>query len=230
VSTSDDPPALTGFNGTVRLFPLPDVVLFPHVLQPLHIFEPRYRQMTADALASDRLIAMALLLPGEEVDDHGRPRLHPIAGLGKIIADQALEDGRYNILLRGLCRVRIMQELPQDRLYRKARVEVLCDRGLPEDETARRTRRELVRSATLWLDGLGLASGHMRKLLRSDLPLGALGDILSFALPLPAEFKQELLAELDVGQRVQRLLAHLKSNEPPKAAANRQFPPEFSTN
>jgi Lon protease-like protein len=231
VSTSDDLSALTNFNGVARLFPLPNVVFFPQVMLPLHIFEPRYRQMTADALAGDRLLAMALLQPGWEAEHADRPPLHPIACLGQIVADQALEDGRYNILLRGISRIRIVEEVPQDRLYRCARVELLTDASLPETEAARRIRRELVRSVTTWLTGLGLASGQMRKLLRSDLPLGTLADILSFALPVPTEFKQELLAELDVGRRAERLLEHLESNEPPKATAgDRQFPPDFSNN
>src|SRR5438128_9189192 len=85
------------FSGTARLFPLPNLVLFPHVLQPLHIFEPRYRQMTAEALAGDRLIAMMLLQPDWEKDYQGAPAVHPVGCLGKIIADQQLDDGRFNI-------------------------------------------------------------------------------------------------------------------------------------
>src|SRR5262249_58348054 len=96
---SDDQAALSNFHGKARLFPLPNLVLFPHVMQPLHIFEPRYRQMTADTLASDRLIALALLRPGWEADYEGKPDLYPVACLGKVVADQKLEDGRYNILL-----------------------------------------------------------------------------------------------------------------------------------
>src|SRR5437763_9199059 len=94
-----------------RLFPLPNVVLFPHVMLPLHIFEPRYRQMTADALAGDRLLALVLLRPGWEADYEGRPLLHAMACLGKIVADQRLPDGRYNLLLRGLCRGRLVNEM-----------------------------------------------------------------------------------------------------------------------
>src|SRR5437763_14532370 len=109
---SDDTSSLTGFSGTVRLFPLPNLVLFPQVVQPLHIFEPRYRRMTADALAGDRLLALVLLRPGWEPDYDGKPAIHPVACVGKIVADQRLDDGRYNLLLRGLTRVRILQEMP----------------------------------------------------------------------------------------------------------------------
>src|SRR5438552_13063110 len=113
------------FDSDVRLFPLPNVVLFPHVLLPLHIFEPRYREMTADALAGDSLLAMALLSPGWEAEYEGKPELHRTVCLGKIVADQRLEDGRYNLLLRGLARARILEEISSDQLYRSARLELL---------------------------------------------------------------------------------------------------------
>src|SRR3712207_569670 len=104
---SDDLPALDKFAGIARLFPLPNLVLFPSVIQPLHIFEPRYRQMTADALAGDRLLAIVLLRPGWEEEYEGRPAVYPVACLGHIAAHQRLEDGRSNLLLRGLRRIRI---------------------------------------------------------------------------------------------------------------------------
>src|SRR5262249_6167709 len=98
---------LANFGGTVRLFPLPNVVLFPQAIQPLHVFEPRYRQMTADALASDRLITLVLLQPGWETDYAGTPEICSVACVGQVVADQGLPDGRYNLLLRGLRRARI---------------------------------------------------------------------------------------------------------------------------
>src|SRR5438445_4483396 len=108
---SDD---LQNFDGIARLFPLPNLVLFPFVIQPLHIFEERYRRMTADALAGDRLIGMVLLRPGFEAEYAGRPAIHSVACLGRIVADKRLEDGRYNLLLRGLARVRIAAEIDSD--------------------------------------------------------------------------------------------------------------------
>src|SRR5262245_64124765 len=129
-------PELTGFDGTVRLFPLPNVVLFPHVVQPLHIFEPRYRQMTADALDSNRLIALVLLQPGHEQEYEGRPPVHAIACVGKVLGEQKLDDGRYNLLLRGVSRVRIVEEMPSEKLYRVARVELVNDHGEPPPSQA----------------------------------------------------------------------------------------------
>ena len=84
------------------LFPLPNVVLFPNVFLPLHIFEPRYREMVADALASDRMIGMVLLRPGWERDYEGRPPVYPIGCTGVITHVERQTDGRYNIVLRGM--------------------------------------------------------------------------------------------------------------------------------
>src|SRR6266568_3715474 len=98
---SDDLQALQSFSGIARLFPLPNAVLFPHLVMPLHIFEPRYRQMTRDALAGDRFIAMVLLQPGWESEYEALPAIHSVACLGRIQAEQRLPDGRFNIQLRG---------------------------------------------------------------------------------------------------------------------------------
>ena len=126
------------------IFPLPNVVLFPNVFLPLHIFEPRYRDMVADALASDRMIGVVLLRPGWERDYEGRPPVYPIACSGVITHVERLADGRYNIVLRGIERVRIVSE-DRERSYRRAAVEPLRDRDLGADDRAavRRHRAKL---------------------------------------------------------------------------------------
>ena len=95
---------------TIPIFPLPNVVLFPNVFLPLHIFEPRYREMVADALDGDRMIGMVLLRPGWESDYEGRPPVFPIGCAGLITHHERLPDGRYNIILRGLQKFRIQGE------------------------------------------------------------------------------------------------------------------------
>jgi Lon protease-like protein len=229
---SDDTSPLAGFAGTARLFPLPNLVLFPHVMQPLHIFEPRYQQMTGDALATDRLIALVLLQGGWETTYDGAPPIHDVACLGKIVAENRLEDGRFNILLRGLCRIRIDHEMPQAKLYRLARVELLEDVFLAQPLTVRKLRKQLVRKVPAWFPAKGKVLDEFRKLLRGDLPLGTLCDIVAFALPLDIPFKQQLLEELDVEKRAGRLLDYLETHVPPQAAelVDRKFPPEFSVN
>jgi Lon protease-like protein len=223
---------LHNFDGIARLFPLPNLVLFPYVIQPLHVFEPRYRQMTADALAGDRLIGLVLLRPGWEAEYQGRPAMHPVACLGRIVADQRLEDGRYNLLLRGLARVRIAAEIDTDKLYRSARVDVLTDEPLPPLHAQQHLRRALGREAPRWLGVNAQVHEQFTRLLDSDLSLGALCDIFSFALPLEPEFKQLLLEETDVEKRTRCLLEHLKSQTPPTTPpeGDRKFPPNFSAN
>jgi Lon protease-like protein len=226
---SDDIPALDNFGGVARLFPLPNLVMFPSVIQPLHIFEPRYRQITADALAGDRLLAVVLLQPGFEDDYEGRPAVHPVACLGRIVADQRLEDGRYNLLLRGLKRVRILEEVSTGKLYRSARVEVLEDVGEVGPEEEADFRRRLGEVVPRWFPEQDHAQEQFRRLLDGGLSAGTLCDVFAFALPLDTAFKQGLLEELRVGRRAEALLAHLEAHAPGGGVA-RRFPPDFSSN
>jgi len=110
----------------IPLFPLPNVVLFPGVFLPLHIFEERYRALTRDALAGDRIIGMTLLRPGFEGDYHGRPPIYPVGCAGVISHSDRLPDGRYNIVLHGLSKFRIVEEMT-DGEYRRARVDALTE-------------------------------------------------------------------------------------------------------
>ncbi|HEX4345991.1 MAG TPA: LON peptidase substrate-binding domain-containing protein [Vicinamibacterales bacterium] len=123
------------------IFPLPTTVLFPNIFLPLHIFEPRYRAMVADAIDSDRLIGMVLLKPGWERDYEGQPAVYPIGCSGVLTHAEPLDDGRYNIVLRGLERFRIVEE-GRDRPYRRAYTEPLPERCLTaEDRAILRTGR-----------------------------------------------------------------------------------------
>ncbi len=127
----------------IPLFPLPNVVLFPNVFLPLHIFEPRYRRMVADALAGDRIIGMVLLRPGWEGDYEGCPPVYPIGCAGLITHAEPLPDGRYNIVLRGLEKFRIAHE-DVSRGYRLAQVDSLLEDVREADRlTIRAERRRL---------------------------------------------------------------------------------------
>jgi uncharacterized protein len=110
----------------IPLFPLPNVVLFPGVFLPLHIFEERYRALTRDALAGDRIIGMTLLRPGFEGDYAGRPPIYPIGCAGVISHSDRLPDGRFNIVLHGLSKFRVVEELV-DSEYRRGRIEPLTE-------------------------------------------------------------------------------------------------------
>jgi Lon protease-like protein len=111
------------------IFPLPSTVLFPNVFLPLHIFEPRYRTMVADAIDGDRTIGMALLKPGWDHDYEGRPPVYPVGCSGVITHFERLEDGRYNIVLRGMERFRILGE-DHSLAYRRARTEPIPEHPL----------------------------------------------------------------------------------------------------
>jgi Lon protease-like protein len=111
------------------LFPLPNVVLFPNVFLPLHIFEPRYREMVADALAGDRMIGMVLLRPGWDRDYEGRPPIYGVGCSGVLTHTERLPDGRYNLVLRGIERFRIVEE-DHALSYRRAAIEPLGDQTL----------------------------------------------------------------------------------------------------
>ena len=121
------------------------VVLFPNVFLPLHIFEPRYRQMVTDALAGDRMIGMVLLQPGYEADYEGRRRSTPSAAPALITHVERLADGRFNIVLRGLERFRIVGEEPPTStvLYRRALVEPLAERRPPRAMACASERQKL---------------------------------------------------------------------------------------
>jgi Lon protease-like protein len=124
------------------LFPLPGTVLFPQVFLPLHVFEPRYREMVADALNGDRLIGMVLLRPGWQQDYEGRPPVYPVGCSGVITHVDRLPDGRFNIVLRGLDRFRIVSE-DHSRTYRRGLVQTLDEPAVvPADRTTLRALRE----------------------------------------------------------------------------------------
>jgi uncharacterized protein len=142
------------------LFPLPNVVLFPNVFLPLHIFEPRYREMVADALGGDRMIGMVLLKPGWEHEYEGRPAVYPIGCSGVMTHAERLDDGRYNIVLRGIERFRIVQE-DHSRRYRRAMVETVVEApGSADDRLAvqrQRAKLEALLAPTVERAGADLA-------------------------------------------------------------------------
>jgi Lon protease-like protein len=125
---------------TIPIFPLQDVMLFPNVARPLHIFEPRYRAMVADALKGNRIIGMVMLRAGHEAEYEGRPPIYSIGCAGRITDVEELPDGRYSIVLRGLVKFRVISE-DQSRSYRLARVEALPEVLNSEQRAALRRQR-----------------------------------------------------------------------------------------
>src|SRR4029453_8405724 len=119
----------------VPLFPLPNVVLFPRAVLPLHIFEERYKAMTAAALRGDRQIAMALLCPGWERDYSAKPPLESVVCIGTVLTHEKLPDGKYNFLLQGHTRARIVREIGGGhKPYRVAELEPIVETEVAESD------------------------------------------------------------------------------------------------
>ena len=219
---------LRDFANVTRLFPLPNLVMFPHVVLPLHIFEPRYRQMTEDALASDRLITMIQITPPPKGEHWSEPvPLEPVGCLGKIIQHERLADGRFNLLLLGRQRVRLERELHTEKLYRIAEVEILEDEpAASPDEPARAELTGLFRQV---FESQQSLDPDLAELLNKPVPLGLLADIIAHALNLPPALKQRLLAESSVDRRVDTIRAVLRQVAPDENQ-RRSYPPPFSIN
>jgi Lon protease-like protein len=166
---------------SLPIFPLPNVVLFPNVFLPLHIFEPRYRQMVAESLSGDRIIGMVLLRPGYENDYEGAPAVYATGCSGVITHYEKLDDGRYNLMLRGLEKFSIEREEPPaaGRLYRSAVIS-------PIDETVAAAERDQLRHArkALQLRLTPLLSGALAGRLPEAMPdedlINALAQYLEF--------------------------------------------------
>ena len=224
------------FCGRVRLFPLPNLVLFPNVVQPLHIFEPRYCEMLADALAGDRLIAMALLQQGWESEYKQRPALASTVCVGKIISHTPTDDGRHNILLVGIKRARIVREFVSTSTFRTAEVDIIED-IYPADGSPRRpTLTRNLQSLFLQFVPEGLAAQEsFKQLVGKQLPLGILTDTITYALNLPVAIKQQLLTENNVDIRCRILTRCLEqklniASDGECSSLPEEFPPRFSDN
>jgi len=220
-----DSTASPNAENLARLFPLPNLVLYPQIVQGLHIFEPRYRQLMADTLDSDMQFALVLLQPDWENDYDERPPIQEIACLGKVIAHEKLNDGRYDLQLRGISRIRILEELDDDKPYRTARFEPLHDIVPSQMSVLTAIRKEVATAILARFPEGGTTHKQIEELIHSDTPLGPLCDIFAYSLPLPLELKQQLLAECNVAARASQLAAALRIPQP-----DRRFPPEFSAN
>lgn len=202
--TAFDPTALS----TLPIFPLPNCVLLPGGLLPLHVFEPRYRELTRDCLAGHQLIGVARLRPGYESTYYGRPPVYERCGVGKIICSEELPDGRFALLLRGVARVAIARELPAERQYRQVEALELRDADVdPLD--ARDHHHKLVNLCDRLAEVIEEGGSQLRELARAFDSPGACADAVAAALIMDADVRQELLEACDPMVRIQRTLGHV---------------------
>ena len=194
----------------VPIFPLPNVVLFPKTLVPLHIFEERYRTMTQEALEGDGSIALVLLRDGWENDYYQSPEVYEIACLGRIETHEELEDGKYNIVMSGVKRVRLVREVNHEP-YRLAEIEQIQD-PLYDDDSHEILRRRN-RLAGLFTRYTELATeGKYRAVeLVPQLDFEALVNMVASTLSLPVQQKQSLLEMGDLVRRCDALFPFLQS-------------------
>ena len=183
---SDEPLAFSPeqFSGRARVFPLPNLVMFPHVMQALHVFEPRYRAMVEEAVDDDRLIALGVLAPGWEQNYEGRPPLRSTACLCRIATHQRTKQGTHNVLLLGVRRLRLITELPPKKLFRVVEAELLDDvePDAATPDAAADMQQELLSAFKRAMPKIPEAFGQIEHLLGSQISLGMLADIVSYTV------------------------------------------------
>ena len=194
----------------VPVMTLPDLAFFPQALLPLHIFEPRYRRMLRDVLASNRIFAVACL-DSEAAASHGRfEPPHRVACIGLVRACQENVNGTSNLLLQGLCRVSI-EAILGDEPYRRIRIRALVSEpGAAPSENAK-LRKELSRLIKLKLRLSPGGTEGMTDLLKTVEDPEVFADLAAFNLCDDAPVKQKLLETLDVNRRLLLLLKVVRS-------------------
>ncbi len=190
---------------SLPIFPLPTVAFFPNTLLPLHVFEPRYLAMLEDVWNGDRLLGIVQLREGWEETYFGAPGVHPFLGIGHVMHRTEATGDRLNILVRGLSRARIVREVPNEFSYRSVTADVVDSDASDPIETAHRlaTVRHLFSRLLAGLDGVDVAGAEA--LFAPDADPSVVVDAIASALPIEADVKQDLLAELDVPRRADRL-------------------------
>ncbi len=172
------------------VFPLPDCVLLPGGLLPLHVFEPRYRDLTRDCLAGARVMAIARLQSGYEADHYGRPAVYRHIGIGRILRSEEQTDGRIMLLLGGIARADIVEELAPQRSYREVRARLLLDTAVdPEEMLAEHSQLvALCQHLATLVEG----GNALRDLLRAGQPSDC-ADAIAAAIARDPDERQRLL-------------------------------------
>jgi Lon protease-like protein len=199
--------------GTLKVFPLPGVVVFPGTPTPFHIFEPRYRALVADALDGDRTLCVATLEQAEGATEDRAP-VHPIAGAGVIEEDERLPDGRYHVLFRCLTRVRLGAEVENGKPYREFSAELLRDRYPAEGPAALARDIEALVHLTYDLARVLPADSGAADLAATVARLqgpGRIADLVAAAVISEPSLRREVLEALDVGRRMGLVAQELAS-------------------
>jgi len=187
---------------------LPGIAFFPQALLPIHIFEPRYRQMLRDVLATDRLFAVAGIDP-RKPNDFEPP--HRIASMGIVRACQENKDGTANLLLQGLARVEI-QAIISDEPYRTVRIRALTSAPGAEDDENLKLRSRLSRLLTTRQRLSGQSSNELSRFLKTVEDPEIFVDLAAFSFCEKPRLKQKLLETLDVHHRLELLAEDIRAD------------------
>ncbi|MCZ6513304.1 MAG: LON peptidase substrate-binding domain-containing protein [Nitrospinae bacterium] len=186
---------------TIALFPLPTSVFYPGTVLPLHIFEERYRQMTANAIEAGRWIGMVLLQPGYEEEYYGSPEINLIGCAGSLEQWTQHDDGKYDIVLRGQSRFRIVREVG-DTPYRQAEVELLTGIHDQPADPAADLYKQLIGKFHSFTSQLPLDNAQKVEMDALDCKtLGEVVDRVAYFFDQPLQDRQKFLEELDVLKR-----------------------------
>jgi Lon protease-like protein len=192
---------------SLPVFPLPNAVFFPNTLLPLHVFEPRYRELVRHVMETDQRMGVALLRPGFEESYHEAPPIHEVMCMGEVVTLQDLPDGRSNVLLRGLSRVRVLEELDTSYPFRLMRVQVEADEmgGRQGDALERQiaTVRQLFSTVIARIPQLQIQDAGV--LFAPDADPTFVLDSIASAVPADPNHKQRLLEERDLVKRAELL-------------------------
>ncbi len=200
--------ALMHYVDDLPLFPLPQMVFFPHATLPLHIFEPRYRDMVRDVQAGGWPIVMGNIKPGGGTNANGQSNVLPIAGVGFLSRCEELPDGRFLIELEGASRVRILNEHTSNRSYRSVAVEVLDP--AEGDKAALEQARDSIQVMVMGLTQQNARVGeYLQYLVRKAPDASALADSIAASIITDPDARQELLENLDVVSRLDVVITRM---------------------
>lgn len=202
------------------LFPLGEFVLFPRTHAPLHIFEDRYRAMIADVLEGDGRLGMAHLRPGYEKDYEGAPRIHRVITIARVLLQEKLEDGRYNLVVEGIERAEVLEEVDHEP-YRIARVVPMSDDVKNIDsELLMREGTNLARIAEMIGAQVSPKTRPLQNMMNTYMHPGIVADVAASLLVYDPYDRQSILDETDVLRRVrlvsiqlQRILARINAGD-----------------
>jgi Lon protease-like protein len=191
------------------MFPLPNVVLFPHALLPLHIFEERYKALARDVLGGHHFLAISLLSHPDQADGQERPPVQRVAGVGEVVMAHELPDGRFNLVVRGRARIRVDEELDSSNPYRLITASELPDLPATDDGELRDADQSLRALVGHLADAIPEGGELLRQVVVSQETPSELVDVLAAALVVDPGLRQRLLETRDVMKRIERVSAEV---------------------